>query len=138
MEQKPAMDVTVSGTPVPYYRLPGGGLRPFVGESGAAYDAWKAEPPRAFKLNALAVETFQKQTYPVVNVSIKEKDVSWFAKFWYKDWKDEKLYDVTITPVGEKTVTMVKTVSGSVFYFDEDVTAFENAINSAKGVTGHV
>ena len=32
-------------------------------------------------------------------------------------------------PVGEKTVTMVKTVSGSVFYFDEDVSVFENALN---------
>ena len=73
MEQKPAMDVTVSGMPVSYYRLPGGGTRSFVNELGVSYSVWKAEPPRVFKLNALAVETFQKQTYPVVKVSIKEK-----------------------------------------------------------------
>lgn len=43
---------------------------------------------------------------------------------------NNKIYDITIKTVGEKTVTMVKLVSGDVVYVDEDVSVFENALNS--------
>ena len=34
-----------------------------------------------------------------------------------------------IKTVGEKTVTMIKTMSGDVIYVDEDVSVFENDLN---------
>ena len=128
MEQKPAIDVTVSGSPKSGYRLPNGDIKYFTGKS-AGYFVWDSAKPYTFKLNALAIEKFQKQTYPVVDVSVKKKDISKLKEFWYSFWDVNKIYDMTIKTVGKKTVTMVKTVSGAVLYVDEDVSVFENALN---------
>lgn len=128
MEHKLAIDVTVSGSLKSGYRLPNGDIEYFTGKSGG-YLVWDGAKPYTFKINALAVEKFQKQTYPVVDVSIKKKDISKLKEFWYSCWDVNKIYDITIKTVGEKTVTMVKTVSGAVSYVDEDVSIFENALN---------
>ena len=128
MEQKLAIDVTVSGSLKSCYRLPDGDIKYFTGKSGI-YLVWGSAEPYTFKLNALAIEKFQKQTYPIVDVSIKKKDISKLKEFWYSGWDVSKIYDITIKTVGEKTVTMVKTVSGAVLYVDEDVSVFENALN---------
>lgn len=129
MEQKLVIDVTVSGSPKSWYRLPDGGIKYFTDKSGG-YLVWDSTKPYTFKLNALAIEKFQKQTYPVVDVSIKKKNISKLKEFWYSDWDVNKIYDIMIKIIGEKTVTMVKTVSGTVVYVDEDVSVFENALNS--------
>ena len=129
MEHKLAIDVTVSGSLKSGYRLPNGNIKYFVDKSDVPYDVWKTASPRKFKLNALNIETFSERKYPMVDISVKKKDISKFAEFFYKDLFDEKVYDVTIKPVGEKTVTEVRTSSGSVFYFDEGVSVFENALN---------
>lgn len=128
MEQKLAIDVTVSGSLKAGYRLPNGDMKYFTGKSGE-YFVWDSVKPYTFKLNALAIEKFQKQTYPVVDVSIKKKNISKLKEFWYSDWDVNKIYDITIKTIGEKTVTMIKTVSGAVAYVDEDVSVFENALN---------
>jgi hypothetical protein len=133
MEHKLAIDVTVSGSPKSRYMLPNGDIKHFTGKSGG-YSVWDAAEPRTFKLNALAVEKFQKQTYPVVDVSAKKKDISRLKEFWYSGWDANKIYDIAVKTVGEKTVTMVKTVSGDVYYVDEDVSVFEDALN---GITGN-
>ena len=129
MEQKLAIDVTASGSLKSGYRLPNGDIKYFTDKSGG-YLAWDSAKPYTFKLNALAIEKFQKQTYPIVDVSIKKKDISKLKEFWYSGWDDNKIYDITIKTVGEKTVTMVKTVSGDVLYVDEDISVFENVLNS--------
>ena len=129
MEQKLAIDVTVSGSRKCCYGLPNGDIKYFTDKSGR-YLVWDSAKPYTFKLNALAIEKFQKQTYPIVDVSIKKKDISKLKEFWYSGWDDNKIYDITIKTVGEKTVTMVKTVSGDVLYVDEDISVFENALNS--------
>lgn len=128
MEQKLAIDVTVSGSLKSGYRLPNGDIKYFTDKSGG-YFAWDSAKPYTFKLNAFAIEKFQKQTYPIVDVSIKKKDISKLKEFWYSGWDDNKIYDITIKTIGEKTVTMVKTMSGAVLYVDEDVSVFENALN---------
>lgn len=128
MEQKLAIDVTVSGSLKSGYKFPNGDIKYFTGKSGG-YFVWGSAKPYTFKLNALAIEKFQKQTYPVVDVSIKKKDISKLKEFWYSGWNDNKIYDITIKTIGEKTVTMVKTVSGDVYYVDEDVSVFENVLN---------
>lgn len=134
MEQKIAIDVTVSGSPKSMYRLPNGDIECFTDKSGNGYSVWDgAEPHTTFKLNALAVEKFQKQTYPVVDVSVRKKDVSKLKKFWYSCCGANRIYDITIKTVGEKTVTMVKTASGGVYYVDEDVSVFEDALNGIAG-----
>lgn len=130
MEHKLAIDVTVSGSLKSGYRLPNGDIEYFTGKSGG-YLVWNGDKPYTFKLNALAVEKFQKQTYPVVDVSIKKKDISKLKEFWYSCWDVNKIYDVSVKKVGEKTVTMVKTASGDVHYVDEDVSVFEDAMNGA-------
>lgn len=129
MEQKLAIDVTVSGSPKSMYRLPNGDIECFTDKFGNGYSAWDAAEPYAFKLSALAVEKFQKQTYPVVDVSVRKKDVSKLKKLWYSCCGANRIYDITIKTVGEKTVTMVKTASGGVYYVDEDVSVFEDALN---------
>lgn len=128
MEQKLAIDVTVSGSPKSWYRLPDGGRQYFTDKSGG-YLVWDSAKPYTFKFNALAIEKFQKQTYPVVDVSIKKKNISKLKEFWYSGWNNDKIYDIEIKTVGEKIVTMVKTMSGDVYYVDEDVSVFENALN---------
>ena len=128
MEQKLAIDVTVSGSLKSCYRLPNGDIEYFTGKSGI-YLVWGSAEPYTFKLNALAIEKFQKQTYPIVDVSIKKKDISKLKEFWYNGWDVSKIYDIIIKTVGEKTVTMIKTMSGDVMYVDEDVSVFENALN---------
>ena len=128
MEQKLAIDVTVSGSPKSWYRLPDGGRQYFTDKS-SGYLVWDSIKPYTFKLNALAIEKFQKQTYPVVDVSIKKKNISKLKEFWYSDCDVNKIYDITIKIVGEKTATMIKTVSGAVIYVDEDVSVFENTLN---------
>lgn len=128
MEQKLAIDVTVSGSLKSGYRLPNGDIKYFTDKPGG-YLVWNSAKPYTFKINALAIEKFQKQTYPIVDVSIKKKDISKLKEFWYSGWDDNKIYDITMKTVGEKTVTMVKTVSGAVAYVDEDVSVFENALN---------
>ena len=128
MEQKLAIYVTVSGLLKSCYRLPNGDIKYFTNKSGI-YLVWGSAKPYTFKFNALAIEKFQKQTYPVVDVSIKKKDISKLKELWYSGWDVSKIYDITIKIVGEKTVTMVKTMSGDVMYVDEDVSVFENALN---------
>ena len=128
MEQKLVIDVTVSGSLKSAYRLPDGDIKYFTGKSGI-YLVWGSTKPYTFKLNALAIEKFQKQTYPIVDVSIKKKDTSKSKEFWYSGWDVSKIYDIMIKTVGEKTVTMIKTMSGDVIYVDEDVSVFENALN---------
>lgn len=129
MEQKLAIDVTVSGSRKCCYGLPNGDIKYFTDKSGR-YLVWDSAKPYTFKLNALAIEKFQKQTYPIVDVSVKKKDISKIKEFWYSGWDDNKIYDITIKTVGEKTVTMVKMASGDVIYVDEDISVFENALNS--------
>ena len=129
MEQKLAIDVTVSGSLKSAYRLPNGDIKYFTDKSGR-YLVWDSAKSYTFKLNALVIEKFQKQKYPIVDVSIKKKNISKLKEFWYRGWDDNKIYDITIKTVGEKTVTMVKTVSGDVLYVDEDISVFENALNS--------
>ena len=129
MEQKLSIDVTVSGSLKSAYRFPNGDIKYFTDKSGRCL-VWESAKPYTFKLNALAIEKFQKQTYPIVDVSIKKKNISKLKEFWYSGWDVSKIYDITIKTVGEKTVTMVKTVSGAVLYVDEDVSIFENALNS--------
>lgn len=128
MEQKLVIDITVSGSLKSGYRLPNGDIKYFTSKSGG-YFTWDSTKPYTFKLNALAIEKFQKQTYPVVDISIKKKDISKLKEFWYSGWDYNKIYDITVKTVGEKTVTMVKTTSGDVYYVDEDVSIFENALN---------
>ena len=132
MEYKLAIDVTVSGSLKSGYRLPNGDIEYFTGKSGG-YLVWDSADPYTFKLNALAVEKFRKQTYPIVDVSIKKKDISKLKEFWYSGWDNSKIYDITVKKAGEKTVTMVKTASGDVYYVDEDVSVFEDALNSVVG-----
>ena len=129
MEQKLAIDVTVSGSQKCCYRLPNGNIKYFTDKSGR-YLVWDSAKSYTFKLNALVIEKFQKQKYPIVDVSIKKKNISKLKEFWYRGWDDNRIYDITIKTVGEKTVTMVKLVSGNVVYVDEDVSIFENALNS--------
>ena len=132
MEHKLAIDVTVSGSLKSGYRLPNGDIKYFTGKSGE-YLVWDNDKPHTFKLNALAIEKFQKQTYPVVEVSVKKKDISKLKEFWYSGWDVNKIYDITVKTVGEKTVTMVKTAAGGVYYVDEDVSVFEDALNGIAG-----
>ena len=128
MEQKLAINVTVSGSLKSCYRLPNGDIEYFTDKLGR-YLVLDSAKPYTFKLNALAIEKFQKQTYPIVDVSIKKKDISKLKEFWYSGWDVSKIYDIIIKTVGEKTVTMIKTMSGDVMYVDEDVSVFENALN---------
>ena len=115
MEQKLAIDVTVSGSLKSAYRLPDGDIKYFTGKSGI-YLVWDSAEPYTFKLNALAIEKFQKQTYPIVDVSIKKKDISKLKEFWYSVLYVSKIYHITINTLGDNTVTIVKTVSGPVLY----------------------
>jgi len=128
MDQKLVIDVTISGSLKSGYRLPNGDIKYFTGKFGE-YMVWKNGKSYTFKINALAIEKFQKQTYPIVDVSVKKKNISKLKEFWYSGWDINKIYDITIKPVGEKTVTMVKTTSGDVMYVDEDISVFENVLN---------
>ena len=129
MEQKLVIDVTVSGSLKSAYRLPNGDIKYFTDKLGE-YLVWDSAKSYTFKLNALVIEKFQKQKYPIVDVSIKKKNISKLKEFLYRCLDNNKIYDITIKTVGEKTVTMVKLVSGDVVYVDEDVSVFENALNS--------
>lgn len=132
---KIVIDAKVSGRLKNMYRLPDGRVKDIRDEGGNAYEAWENEKkPRTFKLNVMQIEYFQKQTYPIVKVECRKKNISSLGEFWYKDWNDSKIYDVEITKVGEKTVTMVKLASGKTIYLDNDVSEIENALNGVCGV----
>ena len=74
MEQKLSIDVTVSGSLKSGYMLPNGDIKYFTDKLGE-YLVWDSAKSYMFKLNALAIEKFQKQKYPIVDVSIKKKNI---------------------------------------------------------------
>jgi hypothetical protein len=125
-----SIDVVASGDIRCMYKLPNGKLRNFVDKDGNAYDVWKScEKPRSFKMNVLQIEYYQKQTYPIVEVEIRRKDVSKLYEWWIGDWDPLKIWDVNIRKKGEKTVVMVK-IGDQIMYLDNDVSEIESALNS--------
>lgn len=125
------IDAIVSGYIVDSYRLPNGHIRTFLDENGHVYRVWKKdEKPLSFKLNAVQIEYFQQQTYPIVEVEAKRRNISKLREWWWTSWNDEKIWDVNVKKIGEKTVTMIKTISGKIMYLDQDVSIVEKAINS--------
>lgn len=125
------IDVIISGYIVDSYRLPNGHICTFLDENRHAYSVWKEdEKPISFKLNAVQIEYFQQQTYPIVEVETKRRNISKLREWWWTGWNDEKIWDVNVKKIGEKTVTMIKTISGKIMYLDQDVSVVEKAINS--------
>jgi len=127
------IDAVVSGYTDDSFRLPNGYLHYFKDDDNKIFNVWKTyEKPMAFKLNALQIEYFQQQTYPIIEIKCRRKNISKFKEWWWTNWNDDKIYDIEINKVGEKTVTMVKTVSGKIMYLDQDVSAVETAVDSVR------
>jgi hypothetical protein len=99
---------------------------------GKNVDAWKSVPPEKFMLNALAVETFRTETYPIVDVKITDKPGIGPLRRWFFGDRPCKIYDIIQTAAGSKTVTYLKLVSGREVYVDENAGVIKAAINSVK------
>lgn len=125
-----AIEVTESGYPRSEFLYGGNFIRFRL--DGKPVDAWKSVAPSKFTLNALAVETFWTETYPIVDVKISERPgIGRFRKWFFSDCPNE-IYDITQTAAGFKTVTYVKLISGREIYVDEDAGVIKAAINSVK------
>ena len=125
-----SVDVTVSGCLKSMYRLPNGKLRDFKDKDNNSYSVWlEDKKPRSFKINVLNVEYYQKQTYPIVEVEFRRKNVSKLYEWWWGDFDSSKVWDVKIKKKGEKTVTMVR-IGEQTMHIDNDVSEIENALNS--------
>lgn len=125
-----AIEVTESGYPRSEFLYGGNFIRFRL--DGKPVCAWKSVAPSKFTLNALAVETFWTETYPIVDVKISERPrIGRFKKWFFGDCPG-KIYDITQTAAGFKTVTYVKLISGREIYVDEDAGVIKAAINSVK------
>ena len=129
MENNIAIEVTQSGTFKTKYRTPDGNYHRFPRkEIGDA--VWSSFESVKCTINALCIEKFYQETFPTVEVTCKRKNVSKLYEWFWKGSDSSKVYDVSITKTGEKTVTVLKMSSGNVMIVDEDISVFENALNS--------
>ena len=123
------LDVTISGYPDNEFRLPNGQYEFFHCNGCSCF--WNPyREPITKTLNLVNIEWFEPFNYPLVEIYCKEKPVSWFKKFWYSGWQNDKLYDIDIKVVGEKTVTRVIMRSKTSFFIDESVECLKNAIDA--------
>ena len=118
------IDLTLSGYPSNGFRLPNGNWR-----WCATY--WHpCKTPQMKTVNLVNIETFEQFTYPIIELHIKEKPISWLKKFWWSFWNDDKIYDISIKTVGMKTVTNVTLRSGKTLMADESVDCLKNALDA--------
>ena len=123
------LDVTVSGYPDWEIKLPNGSYKIFHIEDDSSF--WRPyKSPQTKTVNLVNIETFRPLTFPLVEINIKEKPVSWLKKFWYSSWDDDKIYDIDVKVVGTKTVTQVFMRSKDSFMIDESVECLKNAIDA--------
>ena len=81
-------------------------------------------------LHLLNVESFETLAYPLIEYSVKEKPISWFKKFWYDGWNDDKIYDINIKQIGFKVLTKVYMRSKKSFIIDESAECLKNALDA--------
>ena len=123
------LDVTLSGYPAYEYRLPNGDWQYFHHSRFEYF--WKPyKKPTTKTLNLINVESFESLSYPIVDISVKSKPVSWLKRFWYSGWNNSKLYSTSINVIGMKIVTKVTMRSKETYIIDESVQCLKNAIDA--------
>lgn len=126
------IDITESGCPITFYRLPNGSFNDLeFKHNGEIYRcAWKKYDKSIVRtINIINIESFNELSYPIVDIKITNKNVSWWKKFWYSDWKPEILYDIKINVIEMKNVTYIKMRSGNKFMVDESSDFLKNALD---------
>lgn len=123
------LDVTLSGYPTREYRLPNGDWQYFRHNKFEYF--WKPyKKPTTKTLNLINVESFESLSYPIVDISVESKPVSWLKRFWYAGWNNSQLYSTSINVIGMKTVTKVTMRSKETYIIDESVQCLKNAIDN--------
>lgn len=126
------IDLTISGMPVTFYRLPNGDFKDlkFKYDGEICYESWKKyDKPISITINLVNVESFNQLSYPIVDIKVASKKITWWQRFWYDGWNADVLYDIKIDVVDVKNVTYVKMRSGDKFIVDESVDFLKNALD---------
>lgn len=126
------IDLTISGMPVIFYRLPNGDFKDlkFKYDGETYYESWKKyDKPIFTTINLINIESFKQLSYPIVDIKIASKKTTWWQRFWYDGWNADALYDIKIDVVDVKNVTYVKMRSGDKFIVDESVDFLKNALD---------
>lgn len=132
------IDVTISGMPVIFYRLPNGDFKDlkFNHDGKICYESWKKyDKPISITINLVNVESFKQLSYPIVDIKVASKKTTWWQRFWNDGLNNDVLYDIKIDVVDVKNVTYVKMRSGDKFIVDESVDFFKNALDGCVWTT---
>lgn len=122
-------DITISGYPLNDIMLPNGSFQPFHLNGYSAF--WKPYNKSIVEtINLVNVETFLSLSYPIVKITINEKPISKFKKFWYDGWDNTKVYDIDIQAIDIKHVTYVTMRSKQTLLIDETCECLKNALDA--------
>lgn len=125
------INITESGTTVEYFKYPNGELGR-LRLDGECCSSWKQTGVYSCTLNAACIETFKELTFPIVKIEIVDKGCGLFKRWWWKGCRDNILFDVKITKVDEKKVTLIKTVSGITYMVDQTYDEVKAAVDGAR------